>query len=232
MAVDRRRLASSVYHGFALADDDMVPPRSPYHTNDASFRPSGDVPQAARLLDAAGWKLGSDGVRQRDGKPLAITLTTQAGYAAIVGAAVQVQAMWHALGIEVELRPLLSNMLYSAGGPMQSGNFAVAIVPDGYATSPDRADTLTTSGFPPGRNYSRYSNRDMDAWTAQARVTDDFAKRRALYSKISFLLRRDAPLRALLWQKLVYVYNGKLHGLKPETVNSDMWNAYDWTLAP
>ena len=63
MAVDRRRLASSVYHGFALADDDMVPPRSPYHTNDASFRPSGDVPQAARLLDAAGWKLGSDGVR-------------------------------------------------------------------------------------------------------------------------------------------------------------------------
>jgi peptide/nickel transport system substrate-binding protein len=140
--------------------------------------------------------------------------------------------MWDALGLQVDVRLLHSNMMYAAGGPMQRGNFAVALVPVGYAISPDRADTLTTSGFPPGRNYARYSNRDMDAWTAEARVADDFAKRRALYAKISTLLRRDAPTRTVVWQEKVYVYNPKLRGLEPEPINSDLWNAYDWTLSP
>ena len=91
--------------------------------------------------------------------------------------------------------------------------------------------TLTTSGFPPGRNYARYSDRDVDAWTAAARVTDDFSARRALYAKISRRLARDAPLPSLLWTEQVYVYSGALSGLRPETVNSDFWNVYDWSLA-
>ena len=47
---------------------------------------------------------------------------------------------------------------------------------------------------------------------------------------VSERVRRDAPLCPLLWIELVYVYNGALHGLRPETVNSDFWNVYDWTL--
>jgi len=231
LAVDRSRLTGSIYHGFALADDDVVPPQSPFHTTDPGFRPSGNVPEAARLLDAAGWKIGPDGIRRKGDQLLSFALTTQGGYAAIAGDAVLVQAMWHAIGAEASLRPVLSNMLYATGGTMRSGDFAVAIVPDGYAASPDRADTLTTSGFPPGRNYSRYSDRDVDAWTPAARVTSDVAKRRALYTKISQRVVRDAPLPVLLWTEQVYVYNGALSGLRPETVNSDFWNVYDWTLA-
>jgi peptide/nickel transport system substrate-binding protein len=231
LAVDRKRLTTSIYRGFALPGDDFVPPQSPFHTADPSFRLEGNVPEATRLLDAAGWNLGPDGIRQKSGQSLSFVLTTQSGYAQIAGDAVQVQAMWHAIGADVSLRPILSNMLYANGGTMRTGDFAVAIVPDGYASSPDRADTLTTSGFPPGRNYARYSDRDVDAWTAAARVTDDFSARRALYAKISRRLARDAPLPSLLWTEQVYVYSGALSGLRPETVNSDFWNVYDWSLA-
>jgi peptide/nickel transport system substrate-binding protein len=231
LAIDRKRLTTSIYHGFALADDDMVPPQSPFHTADPNFRPSGNVSEAERLLDAAGWKLGPDGVRRKGGQPLSFALTTQSGYAAIAADAVQVQAMWSSIGADASLRPILSNMLYAPDGTMRSGNFVVAIVPDGYAASPDRADTLTTSGFPPGRNYSRYSDRDVDAWTAKGRVTDDLAQRRKIYAAISQRLKRDAPLPVLLWVELIYVYNGALSGLRPETVNSDFWNVYDWSLA-
>lgn len=231
LAVDRKRLTDSIYHGFALPDAGVVPPQSPFHISDPSFRPEGNVLAATELLDAAGWKLGSDGIRRKSGQPLSFALTTQSGYAAIAGDAVLVQAMWHAIGVEATLHPQLSNVLYAADGTMRSGNFAVAIVPDGYASSPDRADTLTTSGFPPGRNYARYSDRDVDAWTQEARVTDDFAARHALYAKISARVARDAPLPVLLWTEQVYVYNGNLTGFRPETVNSDFWNVYDWKLA-
>jgi peptide/nickel transport system substrate-binding protein len=230
LAVDRVRLTQDVYHGFALPDDDLVPPQSPFHVRDRSFAPAGNADAARQLLEAAGWKLGPDGIRHKGGAELAFALTTQAGYAQIASDAVQVQAMWHAIGVEASLRPLLSNMLYAADGPMRRGDFQVAIVPDGYAIPADRADTLTTSGLPPGRNYSLYGDRDVDAWTAAARVSENFAVRKALYAKISERVRRDAPLCPLLWAETVYVYNGALHGLRPEPVNSDFWNVYDWSL--
>ena len=99
--------------------------------------------------------------------------------------------------------------------------------------SPDRADTLTTAGIPPnGRNYPRYSDRDVDAWTALARTTFAEGPRNAIYAKISQRVRADAPLVPLLWQKQFYAYTSKLSGVRPETVNSDFWNVYDWRLAP
>jgi peptide/nickel transport system substrate-binding protein len=230
IAVDRTRLANDVYRGFAIPDDDLVPPQSPFHVRDASFAPNGDPAQAQRLLDAAGWKLGPDGIRHKGSETLSFALTTQGGYAQITADAVQVQAMWHAIGVDAGVRPILSNMLYAADGVMPRGDYQVALEPNGYAVTADRADTLTTAGLPPGRNYSRYTDRDVDAWTAAARVTNDFNARKALYTKISERVRHDAPLCPLVWTKLVYVYNSALHGLRPESVNSDFWNVYDWTL--
>jgi peptide/nickel transport system substrate-binding protein len=230
LAVDRARLTQDVYHGFAVPDDDLVPPQSPFHVAGRFFAPAGNLEGARRLLDGAGWKLGADGLRHKDGRTLSFALTTQAGYAAIAGDAVQLQAMWHEIGAEAGMRPMLSNLLLAQDGTLAKGDFQVLVAGNGYAVSPDRADTLTTGGLPPGRNYSLYSDRDVDAWTAQARVTENVAVRRALYAKVSERVRRDAPLCPLLWIELVYVYNGALHGLRPETVNSDFWNVYDWTL--
>jgi peptide/nickel transport system substrate-binding protein len=230
LAVDRARLCSAVYHGFALPADDVVPPQSPYHVRDPRFEPHGDVAGANRLLDAAGWKLAG-GVRAKNGAPLAFALTVPSGYPSSIASAIQIQAMWKAIGADVTLRPMLSNVLLSPAGTLASGDFEVSIGPTGYATSPDRSDTLTTSGLPPtGRNYSRYTDGDVDRWTAQARVSSDERVRHELYAKISERIRRDAPRVPLLWQRQIYVYNAALTGLRPEPVNSDLWNAYEWKL--
>jgi peptide/nickel transport system substrate-binding protein len=233
MAVDRAHLVSAVYYGFAVVADDLVPPQSSAYVHDPSVRPDGDPDAAGKLLDAAGWPRGSDGVRRKNGAPLAFVLTVPSGYAAVVNSAVQAQAGWHAIGVEASLKTVPSNVLYAPGtGLMPSGLFSAYLVTNGYETSPDRADTLTTAGIPPnGRNYPRYSDRDVDAWTALARTTLVDAPRNALYAKISRRVRSDAPLVPLLWQKQVYAYTSKLSGVRPETVNSDFWNVYDWRLA-
>jgi peptide/nickel transport system substrate-binding protein len=233
VAIDRDRLASAVWHGLAVPADDLVPPQSPAHVRDPHARTVGDPAEAARLLDAAGWTRGSDGARRKNGTPLAFALTIQSGYAVLAGAAVQIQATWRALGVEATVRPVPSNvMLAPVIGLLPAGKFAAFLTPNGYETSPDRSDTLTSGGLPPnGRNYTRYVNHSIDEMTATARRTLDDPARYALYAKISARIRADAPLNELVWQKFFYAYTTKLTGVRPETVNSDFWNVYAWKLA-
>ncbi len=231
-AVDRNRLVTSVYRGFAIAADDLVPPQSQFYRADPSVRLGGDPAGAGRLLDAAGWKAGPDGTRRKNGVPLAFPLTLPTGYPTLSAVAVQLQAMWHALGVEVSLRAAPSNVIFApATGLLPHGDFSAALITDGYATSADRADTLTSAAIPPsGRDYSRYADRDVDRWTLDARAAVETSRRASLYARISKRVRTDAPLVPLLWQKQIYVYNGAIEGLRPEPVNSDFWNVYAWRL--
>jgi len=233
LAVDRDRIVATVFRGFAIVADDLVPPQSAFHATDPSLKSGGDPAAARQLLDAAGWRLGSDGVRRKNGAALTFALTLPTGYTTLAAFAVQVQAMWRAVGAVASLRPAPSNVLLApATGLVVRGDYDVALLTDGYAISADRADTLTRSGLPPsGRNYSRYADRDVDRWTAQARATVDDRARAALYTRISQRVRRDAPQVPIVWQKQVYVYSSAIEGLRPEPVNSDLWNIYDWRLA-
>lgn len=79
-----------------------------------------DAKAAGAALDAAGWKLGSDGVRAKDGKPLALSMI----YPALLGdtgtAAVELlQSMWKKAGVDVNVKsldgPTLSETLLSTG---------------------------------------------------------------------------------------------------------------------
>ncbi|MBD5633086.1 MAG: peptide ABC transporter substrate-binding protein [Candidatus Eremiobacteraeota bacterium] len=234
LAIDRTRIVADVFHGYAVTADDLVPPQSSAHVRDAHDSAGGDPRAAERLLDAAGWKRAPDGIRRKDGVALTFALTVPSGYAIVIATAVQVQAMWHALGVDATLRTDPANVLLAPGlGLLPRGRFSAYLVTNGYETSPDRADTLTTSGLPPnGRNYPRYSDRDVDAWTQEARETLDDAKRNALYAKISARVRAAAPLVPLVWQDQIYAYSARLTGLRPEPVNSDFWNVYAWRLAP
>ena len=51
------------------------------------------------LLDDAGWKRGADGIRAKDGKPLAFTLITQAGFAIRENVAQALQRQFRDVGV-------------------------------------------------------------------------------------------------------------------------------------
>ncbi len=97
----------------------------------------GDVRRAAALLDAAGWRSGPDGTRRKAGAALALAMTIPSGFVAIEATAVQVQATWKSLGIDVTLRPMLSNQLLApVTGTLSRGDFEVDLEGDGYANVP------------------------------------------------------------------------------------------------
>lgn len=66
--------------------------------------PSSDPARAADLLDKAGWVLGSDGDRHKDGKPLKLTFIYDATSPTHAAAAELVREMWAEVGIRTELQ--------------------------------------------------------------------------------------------------------------------------------
>ncbi len=70
-AVDKDTLVRTVLDGIEPRADFLFAPRVPYA--DVGLKPYGfDRAAASRMLDAAGWTLGRDGVRAKDGRRLAV----------------------------------------------------------------------------------------------------------------------------------------------------------------
>jgi len=65
--------------------------------------PDTDLDQAGALLDEAGYPVGADGQRAKDGEPLTIRFLYDAGTPSHAAAAEEVQAEWQQIGVGTEL---------------------------------------------------------------------------------------------------------------------------------
>lgn len=121
-SLDFTQLLQVITNGEGTAPKSMVTvaPNPCQGDNVEGNVPAFDADKAASGLDAAGWKPGSDGVRTKDGKPLALTLM----YATTLGdsataAAELVQKTWTDLGVKVTMKgvdsPGLSEALFGTG---------------------------------------------------------------------------------------------------------------------
>jgi peptide/nickel transport system substrate-binding protein len=229
MAVDPARIVQTAYHGKAIPARDLIPPWSPFYT--PAFPAAPDTAAAQNLLDAAGWKPGPGGIRIKNGQRLSVSLTIPTERTENRAAAVELQAMWRAIGAETTLRASPVNTLLGPDGLYARGRFEIGMNNEGFATSPNRNNDIITSSIPPrGLNYSRYSSPAVDALVEAGEVTLDPAKRRAIFSHIARLVAADVPLRPYCWRTAPYAVIRNLENFKPEPVNSDLWNVYEWRL--
>jgi peptide/nickel transport system substrate-binding protein len=119
--------------------------------------PAHDLDKAKQELDAAGWKVGSDGTRSKDGKPLTINFiyNNASGPAASSAAELATQA-WSQLGAKVTAKGQdetgMNNALFS------SGNWDVAWV-QLNVSSPDQLVPFLSGPVPPnGTNFAHINN--------------------------------------------------------------------------
>ncbi|CAH0260041.1 Oligopeptide-binding protein AppA [Microbacterium oxydans] len=108
--------------------------------------PDTDLERAGELLDEAGWALGDDGLRTKDGKPLTIKFVYNAPTSTHAAAAELVKETWDKLGVTTELSAndaaAWSEQLYSTfdwdtgwvqiapGGPVLLSVFFDGATPD------------------------------------------------------------------------------------------------------
>jgi peptide/nickel transport system substrate-binding protein len=227
LAVDRVALADKVYLRQAELATDLLLLESPFHHR-TPLAPL-DLQAAGQILDAASWRAGPDGMRRRAGVPLTIVLTCIAGDAAMLRNAVELQSAWHQIGIDISLRPLPTNVLLSPTGTFARGNFSVALDSYSFPITPDRSELLTTRALPPhGYNYSRLRDPVLDRLMAQAHHSLDSGLRKRLYAQIDARIAAEIPVYPLVWRKAIFAVSTRIDGIRPEPINSDLWDAAAW----
>lgn len=195
-----------------------------------------DPAKAGALLDAAGWKRGRDGLRYRDGRPLAVTISTVAGVKNREQIEVLLQNWWRAIGVDTSVKNFPAATLFapaSAGGMLYSGKTDVALFTWANVTpDPDPEAYLDPARVPPaGQNVTYYADPEIAKQIAAGLATYDPARRRAAYDKIQHILIREVPEYVLDWLPESVAYNSDLHGVAPVPVGSDLWNVGSWTFA-
>lgn len=102
LAIDRAAIIAAVVAGQGRATYGPLPPESEFYRPEVDARGRHDFAEAARLLDAAGWRPGERGLRWKDGRPLSFGCLVQRDDV-LEGTAREIARQLRPLGIEISI---------------------------------------------------------------------------------------------------------------------------------
>jgi peptide/nickel transport system substrate-binding protein len=193
-----------------------------------------DAAKAGALLDKAGWKIGSDGYRYKNGQMLDLTMAGVIGRAEQVATQQVLQAEWKEVGVKLDVKNYQSGQYfatYGAGGILQGGKFDVAQLSWINGIDPDDSTLFMSSQVPPaGQNIYHIRSAALDAAENEALTTYDVAKRKAAYYKIQEILADQEPMIILWFVQRQDVANTDLKNYKPAHAVTTFWNTWEWDI--
>ena len=230
-AIDVKSLIAKTYRGaltsgdagrglFIWAYDKNAYPDIPY-----------DPAHARQLLESAGWRAGSDGVRRKDGKALDVLFIIQAatpGDAVIGNTVTQYE---RAIGVRVTLKAFnITQFVAPAneGGPVYGGKFQMALYPFVNGDDPDATDQFACANVPPnGYNKSRICDPRIDRLLEAGRTTYNLAQRKAIYAQLQRLLYAQLPIALIYQTRQINTFSDRLRE-QTTSLSGAFWNAGAW----
>jgi peptide/nickel transport system substrate-binding protein len=192
-----------------------------------------DPARARTLFDSAGWRMGSDGLRHKDGKTLDLLFIIQAATPGdeIIGSAVQQYEK--AVGVKVVLKQFNVTQFVAPAnlnGPVYGGDFQMALYPFVNGDDPDTTDQFACANVPPhGYNKSRICDPAIDALLTAGRTTFDTGKRKAVYAQLQERLIQQLPIALLYQRREVNVFTKRLRN-QTTSLSTAFWNVGAWSL--
>ena len=222
LATDRATILAKVRHGVGTLTETVVPPAHPYHLR-APLIPF-DPAAANRMLDAAGWRRGADGIRAKNGDRLAFAFAIGTGLPDTEAIVELIRANWAQIGATFEVRKYPSPLFFApaaTGGIIYGGKFDVTIYAWILGPNADVTNLFACDRFPPkGTNVPRYCDREVDRALERFDTTYDEAGQRAALRIVQERLVRDVPTFVLDAREDVFAFNDDLHGFRPNHVTA------------
>jgi len=196
------------------------------------------VEKAVALLEESGWKAGSDGIREKDGKKLKLLYQTSINGPRQKTQAIFKQACQKA-GIDVELKSVVASVFFSSdvANPDTYAHFYSDIeefqIP---MTQPDPAQHMrryhsrfiaTKENKWQGTNFPRWVNKDFDDAIDAAENETEPLKRAALYIKCNDIMWQDTVVIPVLHRLKVGAIANTMHPVISGWAN-DTDNLQDW----
>ncbi len=222
LATDRATILAKVRHGVGTLTDTVIPPAHRFHLDAPLI--AFDPAAANKLLDGAGWKRGSDGIRAKNGERLAFSFASGTGLPDTDQIVELVRANWAQIGVTFEGRKYPSPLFFApapTGGIIYGGKYDATIYAWILGPNADLTNLFACDRFPPkGANIPRYCDREVDRALVRYDTTYDEAGQRAALRAVQERIMRDVPTIVLDAREDVFAFNDDLHGFRPNHVTA------------
>jgi peptide/nickel transport system substrate-binding protein len=238
LLVDRGSVQEEIYGRTGIATANFVNAPARYVSKNTKWE--FNVEKANQILDAAGWKRGSDGIRAKDGKKLKFVYQTSINAPRQKTQQIVKQACTKA-GIDVELKSVTANVFFSSD-PANLDTFPH------FSTDLQMFTTTMTQPDPQrfmdqfvswevaskenkwaGRNPTRWRNEEYDrAWKA-AEAEMDPVKRAALFIKMNDLVIQNVVVIPVVFRPRVAAISSRMRDVVQSGWDGDFWALAYWS---
>jgi peptide/nickel transport system substrate-binding protein len=237
LGTDRTELSEKIYDGVWVPAFGDEHPNSPFYVDAPRTLNAYDPEAAARLLHEAGWvDRDGDGIREKDGTMLRLSISTTTGRLNRERTEMVLRDQYRRIGVDLVVEnhhPTVMFGSYDDGGVLKRGTFDIAL----YAmlTPPDpstKEGSYSARFMPPaGQNYPRIDHPRLTELLARGSATVEFAERKRIYDEVAGIVATEVPIIPLLWVTQCDAMPARLVGYRPNpTQSGDTWNAAEWRL--
>lgn len=242
IAIDREIIDEAGYGPNGQPTCNILPAPDIYISTAVDWCLKQDIEGANKLLDDAGWVMGSDGIREKDGVKLSFLYQTSTN-SVRQGTQALVKDMWSQIGVSVELRNISASVFFG-GDPASPDTFQkfmadIQMYTNNFdGTDPEKymagwmCDKIPSpaNGWQ-GENIVRYCNPEYDALVKELGQTGELEKRAEIAKKLNDMLSNDVAQIPLIHRGQPSAVNNTLLGVKMNAWDSELWNIADWSRA-
>ncbi|MDP9018764.1 MAG: peptide ABC transporter substrate-binding protein [Candidatus Eremiobacteraeota bacterium] len=226
-ALDRKTLVDKTVYGYGILQETMVSPANPVSDQKVAAVPF-DLAKAKQLLDDAGWKVGPDGIRVKDGKKLTLHFASYTGAPDTDNRIELMRSNWKDAGIEIQLQKYAPAVFFEQpNGIVYGGKFDLTTFSWGGDVIGELSNLYECNQAPPnGQNMMHYCNPKVDAAMEHFKASYEPAVRQPYSNFEQEQITSDVPTIVLYVLKDGFSYNRDLKGYSPNQVTpfDDMMN--------
>ena len=236
LLVDRASVEKHIYGRTGIATGNFVNNPARFVSKNTQWELN--VEKANQLLDQSGWKRGSDGVREKDGKKLKLVFQTSTNAPRQKTQAIVKQACQKA-GIEVELKSIGASVYFSSdvGNPDTNRKFYCDVQmytttmgapdPEAFMRQFVSWEVASKDNKWQGRNIARWRSEEYDKSFRAAEAELDPVKRAALFIKMNDLVVGDPGVIPVVYRPRVSGHSRQLKASLSGWDN-DLWDLKNW----
>lgn len=231
-AFPKAQFIETVLDGVGSWADTSVAPSSWAYKEDIK-RYEYDPEKAKELLEEAGWKLGPDGVRVKDGKKLTFTISTNTGNKIREKFNEIAKQEWDTVGCQVSIQNYEAATLF--GDILDNVKFDIIVFGWVSGFDPDcttlyhSKQIVDPATGATGQNYVAYNNPRIDELLDAGLKEPDHEKRKEIYFEIQDILAEDVPYLFVYFYNDIVAVPTRLENFKPNpTQANNTWNIFEW----
>lgn len=205
--LDREKITNTVYGKYAQVIN-VSQAKASWVYSEPKNKYEYDIEKAKKILDDAGWKEGSDGIREKDGIRLAIHYTATTG--SKTGEAILAIAPEACKELGIDFSSDIVDFA-TLRDKMQGDDWDMCSLGWSLTANPNDATIFKTGG---SQNDGKYSNAKVDELYDKIKMETDRDKLKELYAQLYNEINEDLPYIFLNQAEDLYVYNGRLKNVE------------------